>query len=250
MLLMNVTKQSLIRLAVILALAPLMVLSMNCGGPGAAVTALGVAAPAGRAAKPGDARISFVNIDKEGRCGPGPRVQSRILIDPAGGAKLVTEDCQAIAPRALPVEEIGLLAHNLKNAIYGGRAFDRVDADAGGAAAPRASSEYLCRGRDERGEPGQTRVADLVLRQTDVHGPAESAALILALYDRDGKYVKTLQTAELKLRRIPAAEKDRVQYVSEDQRLSVWIDQQGGRRTAKLHLDDRREVQNLNCVTH
>lgn len=174
---MYVTKQSLIRFIVILAMMPLMVLSMNCGKPSA--IALESTPMNAKAVAP----ISFVNIDKNGACGPGQRVRSRILIHSERGPELVTEDCRAISPRALSVAEIRLFPHNLQHATLDQRLFERFEGDPQNGAIPDVSTRFLCRGSVDEKVFDVALIGDLL-------------TIKLAEYDGNGRYVKTLEARE------------------------------------------------------
>lgn len=186
MFLMFVTKQSLVRFIVILALMPLMVLSMNCGGAGAArlKNEREIAASV----------VSFVNVDKTGQCGLGQRIKSRIVIDPTRGPELVFANCRnVVPPQKLSVSEIGLLPHDLRHIVYRNVVYDRFDGDPQTGAVPEKSSHTFCRGSQDDVEG--RRVVDLILQDGAVH----QGTLITARYDERGRYVRTLETKDLKI---------------------------------------------------
>ena len=120
------------------------------------------------------------------------------------------------------------------------------------------------------GHTDEFQVADLVLSHSDNAELADRASVIMAIYDKNGKYLRTLSTAEVSVRNLSTGAKNRLKYESGIQGLyglTIWIDKSDVAKTAKFSLielpyegrdkepgykdeDYQRNIQNLNCVTH
>lgn len=206
----------------------------------------------------------YVNLDKENLCPDGTHVRSKVEVTEAG-SHLVRDNCSQITPQAVSTQELNLYSFNLSNAVLNGRVFDlRLDEQ------DPNSTQWLCRGQQVRKPTGEPQYADVIIRHVNLNPLAESARVIMAVYNTDGTLKAKLDSDFLKLRNITTEVEGRVKYVTPIVGrfgITLWIDKEGYPKTGKLSFielpyegrdkepdynfrDYERVIQNLTCYTH
>ncbi|HMN68693.1 MAG TPA: hypothetical protein PKC28_09145 [Bdellovibrionales bacterium] len=184
-----------------------------------------------------------------------------------GKPRITRASCAEITPLPVSQEEIALMPHNPGNAVHGAHVFDRLTARTDPGAGDALLTKYLCRGRYENKTKHEMQVADVMVRYKQDGKLAHSAAVIMAVYDKEGRLRETLESGDLELRNIETGVEGRVKYVTPvigRHAITLWIDKDGEKRTGKLSFldlpypgrelekdynfrDFERVIQNLDC---
>jgi hypothetical protein len=167
----------------------------------------------------------------------------------------------------LNYKEIGLMIHNLDNAIHADRAFDRLRDEVDPLNIDALATKFLCRGTYPNKNTKESQTADVIIKYIETSNVPQTAQVIMAVYSPTGDLVSTLDSGELKLKQIETDVQNRVKFVTPivgRHSITLWIDKVGQNRTGKLsfidlpyegrdkepdynYRDYERVIQNLTC---
>lgn len=141
----------------------------------------------------------YVNLNP--LCPGDSNIKTKIIVGSDNSPYIVRENCEDIAPKAVSVDEVGLLAHNLSNLVYQNRAFDEVlDIE--------KPTVWICRGSETKTfiEGAFKFVVDGIIRSSPASAMSEQlffGQVKFGLYDSKQIMIESHQSEQFALNRVP-----------------------------------------------
>lgn len=234
----------------------------NCAGGVTTIDAFGTSNAAlkesGNGGGYGGKLTTYVRKSDDRLCPDGSDVESVIEVE-GQTARLLRQDCQEVRAVALPFAAINLMAHNVRNLIYGNGLYDLATKTDG-------RTTLLCRGEETDAVTGGREVVDATIRRQVVGGTVKYfGRVILGIYDAGGNLVKTYDMGEVPVAQVPIPPGQYVEFYQSltlkdhQEVFALRFDPQTGTGGLKYadnipadgpqpgHEPDRFRVQNLTC---